>query len=255
MRRGLYDNPLVPSPSRHALDRRPADVQRPPALAENWRRLLTNVRAQLADWLGARGDTLDLADPGDDLTAFWLHDDLLLLQTCGYPLLHALNDRVRVVAMPDFDAPGCTDGTYRSTLVVGAPVRAGDLADCRGLCAVYNGDDSNSRMNLLRHAVAPFARDDRFFASVERSGGHLASLKALADGRADVVAIDCVTSPSSTIDFRRWQPTCAKSVPLRARPACPSSRRCGWPRPISTPSPARSTKPRHATPTARGGCV
>ncbi|WP_050452077.1 phosphate/phosphite/phosphonate ABC transporter substrate-binding protein [Candidatus Burkholderia verschuerenii] len=164
------------------------------ALARDWRGLLTDVRASLAPWLDARGDTLELVDPGADLTAFWPRDDLLLAQTCGYPLTHALVARVRLVATPVFDAPGCVGATYRSVLVVRHDLHAATLEDCRGLRAIYNSDDSNSGMNLLRHAAAPLARNGRFFSSVERSGGHLASLQALAvDGRADLAAIDCVT--------------------------------------------------------------
>jgi ABC-type phosphate/phosphonate transport system substrate-binding protein len=165
-----------------------------PALAQDWRALLDDFRTHLLPWLAARGDTLSIVDTGPDLTAFWLRDDLLLSQTCGYPLVHALAGRVNLVATPDFDAPGCENGAYRSVLVVGTHVEAETLADCRGLRAIYNSDDSNSGMNLLRHAVAPLAQDGRFFASVQRSGGHLASLRSLAiDRSADIAAIDCVT--------------------------------------------------------------
>jgi ABC-type phosphate/phosphonate transport system substrate-binding protein len=165
-----------------------------PALAADWRALLNDVHAELSPWLDARGDTLSIVDAGSDLPAFWLRDDLLLSQTCGYPLLHALDGRVNLVATPSFDAPGCSEGTYRSALVVGAHVEAASLEACRGLRAVYNDDDSNSGMNLLRHAVAPFARDGRFFGSVRKSGGHLASLRAIAvEKSADIAAIDCVT--------------------------------------------------------------
>ncbi|WP_250473820.1 PhnD/SsuA/transferrin family substrate-binding protein [Caballeronia sp. GAFFF1] len=165
-----------------------------PALAADWRALLDAVHARLADRLKARGDTLGIADAVSDLSAFWLREDLLLSQTCGYPLLHALDDRVQLVATPDFDAPGCENGGYRSVLVAGAHVNAASLADCRGLRAVYNDDDSNSGMNLFRHAVAPFAQGSRFFDSVAKSGGHLASLHAVAIERsADIAAIDCVT--------------------------------------------------------------
>jgi ABC-type phosphate/phosphonate transport system substrate-binding protein len=164
-----------------------------PALADDWRALLAYVHAALEPWLDARGDTLALADPPADLTAFWLRDDLLLSQTCGYPLVHALDARVRLVATPEFDVPGCEGGLYHSVLLTGAHVEAVSIKACAGLRAAYNDDDSNSGMNLLRHAVAPFARDGRFFASVTKSGGHLASIRALADGAADVAAIDCVT--------------------------------------------------------------
>ncbi|SAK72857.1 phosphate/phosphonate ABC transporter substrate-binding protein [Caballeronia temeraria] len=164
-----------------------------PALATDWRTLLERVRERLAHWLDARGDTLDIVDPGADLTAFWLRDDVLLSQTCGYPLVHALADRVRVVGAPDFDVPGCENGAYRSVIVAGVHVDARSIDACRGLRAAYNDDDSNSGMNLFRHAVAPSARDGRFFASVTKTGAHLASLRALVESRADVAAIDCVT--------------------------------------------------------------
>jgi len=165
-----------------------------PALAADWRALLDAVHARLAHQLDARGDTLSIVDPGANLTTFWLRDDVLLSHTCGYPLMHALNDRVQLVATPEFDVPGCENASYRSVLLAGAHVEAASLEACRGLRAVYNDDDSNSGMNLFRHAVAPFARDGRFFASVRRSGEHLASLRAIAfDRSADVAAIDCVT--------------------------------------------------------------
>ena len=48
-------------------------------------------------------------------------------------------------------------------------------------------------MNLLRNAVAPLAGGRPFFASVIETGGHLASLQALQDDRADIAAIDCVS--------------------------------------------------------------
>ena len=164
-----------------------------PALAADWRTLLERVRAGLADWLNARGDTLAIVDPGPDLSAFWLRGDVLLSQTCGYPLVHALADRVQLVAAPDFDVPGCAGGMYHSVLVAGARVAASSIEACRGLRAAYNADDSNSGMNLLRHAVAPFALDGRFFSSATQTGSHLASLRALAEEHADVAAIDCVT--------------------------------------------------------------
>jgi ABC-type phosphate/phosphonate transport system substrate-binding protein len=61
------------------------------------------------------------------------------------------------------------------------------------LRAAYNGADSNSGMNALRHAVAPHARKGRFFASVARTGSHLRSLESVAKRGADIAAIDCVT--------------------------------------------------------------
>ncbi len=48
-------------------------------------------------------------------------------------------------------------------------------------------------MNLFRATIAPIARRARFFAAVIVTGSHEASLEAVAEGRADLAAIDCVT--------------------------------------------------------------
>jgi ABC-type phosphate/phosphonate transport system substrate-binding protein len=165
-----------------------------PELAADWRALLAHAGGRLERWLAARGDSLALVEPDEPLERFWLRDDLLLSQTCGYPLVHALWKRVRVIATPAFDIDGCADGNYRSVLVTGAHVTATTLAQCQGLRAAFNDDDSNSGMNLFRAAVAPLALGKPFFSAVLRTGGHLQSLRALAiDRSADVAAIDCVT--------------------------------------------------------------
>jgi ABC-type phosphate/phosphonate transport system substrate-binding protein len=46
---------------------------------------------------------------------------------------------------------------------------------------------------VFRHAVVPLAKAGRFFGEVIRTGSHLGSLRAVAENRADVAAIDCVT--------------------------------------------------------------
>jgi ABC-type phosphate/phosphonate transport system substrate-binding protein len=164
-----------------------------PALAGDWRVLLDHVRERLRPWLDARGDTLAIVNPETSLQEFWLRDDLLLSQTCGYPLVKALAGRVQLVTTPVFAVDGCEAGEYHSVLVTRAAAKVTSLAQCRGLRAAYNTPDSNSGMNLLRSAVAPLADGQPFFASVIETGGHLASLQALQDDRADVAAIDCVS--------------------------------------------------------------
>ena len=164
-----------------------------PALTGDWRVLLAHVHQRLRPWLDARGDTLAIVDPETSLQEFWLRDDLLLSQTCGYPLVKALAARVQLVTTPVFTVDGCEGGDYHSVLVTRAAAKVTSLAQCRGLRAAYNTPDSNSGMNLLRSALAPLAGGQPFFASVIETGGHLASLQALQDDRADVAAIDCVS--------------------------------------------------------------
>jgi len=129
----------------------------------------------------------------DDLLAHWRDPQLLLSQTCGYPLTHALAGAVQLVGVFRYDAPGC-DGIFcRSQLLARAEHAGAALADFRGLRVAFNSDDSQSGYNALRAAVAPLALHRRFFAEAIATGGHAASLAALQQGRVDIAAIDCVT--------------------------------------------------------------
>jgi ABC-type phosphate/phosphonate transport system substrate-binding protein len=124
----------------------------------------------------------------------WNDPELLLGQTCGYPLVTSLRDRVALLATPRYRAPGCAGAMYRSAVIVRAGDGASSLADLRGRRCAVNDPASNSGMNLLRAAVAPLARGaTRFFGGVVMTGGHVGSMRAVAEGRADVASIDCVT--------------------------------------------------------------
>jgi ABC-type phosphate/phosphonate transport system substrate-binding protein len=130
-----------------------------------------------------------------DLTcaATWRHPRLLLGQACEYPLAKSYAADVQLVATPRYHAPGCAGSHYRSAIVVRAADAASSLADLRQRRCVINEPDSNSGMNLLRAAIAPLAGGAPFFASVAVSGSHWNSARAVAEDRADVAAIDCVS--------------------------------------------------------------
>jgi ABC-type phosphate/phosphonate transport system substrate-binding protein len=130
---------------------------------------------------------------GRALMDIWTDPDLLLAQTCGYPLVTSLSGKVRLLAVPRYRAEGCAGVMYRSAVIVRADAAAARLADLRGRRCAVNGADSNSGMNVLRAAVAPLAVDGRFFGDVLSTGAHAASVDAVARGDADVAAIDCVT--------------------------------------------------------------
>jgi ABC-type phosphate/phosphonate transport system substrate-binding protein len=129
----------------------------------------------------------------EDLLAHWRDPQLLLGQTCGYPLTHALAGAVQLVGVFRYNAPGC-DGIFcRSQMVTRTEYAGQSLADFRGLRVAFNSDDSQSGYNALRAAVAPLAQRGRFFAEALSTGGHAASMAAVQQGRADIAAIDCVT--------------------------------------------------------------
>ncbi len=133
-----------------------------------------------------------LAQP-DDLMAHWTDPDLLLSQTCGYPLTHALAGRVQLVGAFAYAAPGCEGVYYRSQLVCRDADAGQPLQAFRGRVVAYNSEDSQSGYNSLRALLAPWARDGRFFASAVASGSHRSSVELVRSGKADLAAVDCVT--------------------------------------------------------------
>ena len=135
----------------------------------------------------------DRLDRGLTLDALWSASNLLLTQTCGFPLIGTWASHLRYLATPRYDAPGCAGGTYRSWIVVAANSPVRELEDLRGARCSINGRSSHSGFNALRALFAPMARDGRFFGVVGVSGGHAESLVQLQRGGADVAAIDCVT--------------------------------------------------------------
>ncbi|SHO67265.1 ABC-type phosphate/phosphonate transport system, substrate-binding protein [Pseudoxanthobacter soli DSM 19599] len=167
---GMYDLPML----REANDRLWAYL-RDRLVARGWRGV-----PELIDRSRAIDDAL--ADPG-----------LVLGHTCGYPLRTRFAGRLRVVATPDYRGPYASGGRHCSVVVVRHDDPAADLAALYGRVAAVNGFDSNTGMNLLRAAVAPLAGGQAFFGGVLETGAHVASLAAVADGMADVAAIDGVT--------------------------------------------------------------
>lgn len=174
-----------------------------PGLERLWLALLQDIRDALRGLGWARD--MQIVQPPDDLLAFWRGPDLLLSQTCGYPLVNQLGTSVRVLAVPEFVFPGCEGIHYRSAIVV-PQHGAACLEALRDRVAAINQHHSHSGMNALRHTVAPLARDGRFFSNIRVSGSHMASLAMVQRGQADVAAIDCVTLGLA----RRYAPaTCA----------------------------------------------
>lgn len=130
--------------------------------------------------------------PGDPRD-HWRVPELLFSQTCGFPLMTAFRDSVSVIATPCYSAEGCSGPFYSSALVVRQEDPARDLGDLRGRRAAFNSRDSQSGYNVLRALVAPLAGGESFFTATVETGGHGASLDAVAEERADIAAVDCIT--------------------------------------------------------------
>jgi len=151
-----------------------------------WRRVAAGLRARGVEAPHALARAPELSD-------LWRDPGLIFAQACGYPYMTALREAVVLIATPEYAFPGCEGADHRSFVIRSArdPRRA--LAAFRGSVAAVNAHDSNTGMNLFRAAIAPVAGGRPFFSEVIVTGSHAASLEAVAEQRAGLAAIDCVT--------------------------------------------------------------
>ena len=81
--------------------------------------------------------------------------------TCGYPLMKSLQHELVPICVPIFNAAGSEGKFYSSHFIVGVDSDIESLSDCYQRIAATNTSDSNSGMNLLRHAIAPLSNARR----------------------------------------------------------------------------------------------
>ena len=130
---------------------------------------------------------------GGDLAAQWRNPKLVFGQTCGYPYVTALKEAVALIATPEYRFPGCEGASHRSFIIARASDSRRELAEFRGATAALNAPDSNTGMNLFRATIAPVAGGAPFFRATVVTGSHERSVEAVAEGRADLASIDCVS--------------------------------------------------------------
>ena len=128
-------------------------------------------------------------DRRNDHAGAWRQPDLLLSQTCGYPFTHEFRGKLRYLATPHYAADGCDGANYCSIVLARQNL---PLENFRGTTAAVNGLDSMSGMLALKLVFGPLAQDSSFFGNVFISGGHISSISAVREGKADICAIDSV---------------------------------------------------------------
>jgi ABC-type phosphate/phosphonate transport system substrate-binding protein len=146
----------------------------------------------------------------EDWTAPWRDPNLLFSQTCGYPFTHDFDGILTYVATPHYAADGCDGPNYSSIILARS---AAPLESFRGRTAAFNNRDSMSGMLALQLVFAPLAINGVFFGSTVETGGHLASLAAVQQGRAEICAVDCVTIAFA----RRYRPAALDGLTEVAR--------------------------------------
>jgi ABC-type phosphate/phosphonate transport system substrate-binding protein len=160
-----------------------------------------------------RDGTLLAPDPATlppdelDLATLWRHPNLLLAQTCWGPVrAQHLLMQVHVVGQPDYsDVEGGQGRRYSSAIVMRlgadrqpvAPPAHGDavlpLERLNGLRLACNEPDSMSGSKALREDLERAGAGFAIFSDLVMTGSHRASIRLVAEGGADVCAIDCRT--------------------------------------------------------------
>ena len=159
-----------------------------PALQPANDRLWQGIRAALAEETGEDGPETLTRDA--DLFDIWTDPGLLLAQTCGMPFRTRLQGKVTLVATPDYGLPDCDPGYYRSVLVVRADAPGETEADFMAGTMAYNDALSQSGWAAPATHLAGLGLTP---AHLLRTGGHAASVHAVAEGRADIAGVDAQT--------------------------------------------------------------
>lgn len=147
--------------------------------------------AHVRDALAARGIAapVTLSNEAEEF-AVWTDPALVLSQTCGMPYRLWLHDKVALVGTPDFGVEDCPPGYYRSAIVVRADDDRAKLADFAAARFTYNQTFSQSGFAAM-HGAARAA--GFWFDTRSQSHGHVRSARAVAEGTADIAALDAVT--------------------------------------------------------------
>jgi len=182
-------------------------------------------------------DPASLAPDDLDLSTLWRHPKLLVSQTCWGPLETSdLGQFVQVVGQPDYSDVEGGEGVFYSSAVLmrgdgrcraeppprsaaridpphkGERERQGELPlDLfRGKRLAFNGPDSMSGLLALQRDLEAVGESLAIFADTVETGSHRGSAVAVAEGRADVAALDC----RSWSLFRRFHLEAEKLIPV-----------------------------------------
>jgi ABC-type phosphate/phosphonate transport system substrate-binding protein len=120
----------------------------------------------------------------------WKRKDLVLSQTCGRPYSTILHEDVTLIGTPDFGIKECPPGYYRSAFIIHKDDTRTDLSEFEHSAFAFNAPISQSGYNAARNVTMKLGF---FFENKICSGGHLNSMKMIANCDADIAAIDAVS--------------------------------------------------------------
>lgn len=144
-----------------------------------------------------------------DFWDIWYDPQMVFSQTCGMPFRTKLHGKVTLVGTPDYGLPDCPPGYYYSTFVA----RADDLRPLEDLVSgtfAYNEPLSQSGWAAPTTHLQSMGLE---LGPLLLSGGHALSAQAVAEGRADLAALDALT----WVLFTEHDPELAQKLRVVAR--------------------------------------
>ncbi|MBB3543528.1 PhnD/SsuA/transferrin family substrate-binding protein [Rhizobium sp. BK661] len=144
--------------------------------------------------------------PADDLDlkGLWLHPGLFLAQACWGPLERGVADHVQIVGQPSYEGieGGC--GPFYSSAIImrrdGQDILVSPdgiaqipMSKLRGRRLAFNDLSSMSGLQALLSDLEAMGETIEIFSQRVQTGSHRQSIVAIAEGGADVAAIDCKT--------------------------------------------------------------
>jgi len=133
---------------------------------------------------------------GTDVYDLWTDPQLLAAQTCGWPYANRLRGQVIPFARFAYDLPECKNGYYHSVYIGSSKTDAAFLENRDSLLRAdriaINGEDSQSGFHVLREITGQPSPDAIPVHKRLITGSHRHSVRAVAEGRAQIAAIDGV---------------------------------------------------------------
>jgi len=177
-----------------------------PEVADDVDRLWSAIRAAAHE---AGVSVPDRLTRTESLVELWSDPSMILGQVCSLnPVRDGLGETEvigTIVYEPSPGLPDAESGTYYSVLVaradddrcadlgadgVGSGAANGSIRRFTGASVAANGTDSQSGYWSLGHFVRDQLTDGPIFENMVFTGAHRESVRAVADGRADIAAID-----------------------------------------------------------------
>lgn len=143
---------------------------------EYWTLIRDNLRA-------ADVHTPDEMTPKAGEMKCWTDPFFYFSQTCGKPYRETLHENVTLIGTPDYGLQGCPPGYYRSAYIVNKSDDRYNLDEHKNSKLAYNDKNSQSGFHVT----------GGYFKKKKCSGSHIKSAKMVAEGKADIAAIDALS--------------------------------------------------------------